>query len=82
MKRRKRRGPLSLVIAFFMGVLATLLFLVAGKTGTTLLVSGDTRLQRKQLGEAGEKIERLGDTLLEGLYRAKDFVRQGVDRSD
>lgn len=82
MKRKKRRGPLPLVIAFFMGVIATLMFLVPGKTGPTLLVNGDTRLQRAQFGEAGEKIEKLGDQLLVGLYRAKDFVASGIDRSE
>ena len=82
MKRRKRRGFLPLVIAFFMGVVVTLLFLVPGKTGPTLLVSGDDRLQREQLGEAGQKIEKIGDNVLSGLYRAKEFLRRNMASSD
>ena len=82
MKRRKRRGFLPLVIAFFMGVMATFLFLVPGKTGPTLLVSGDSRLQSEQFDRAGEKIEEIGDTLLAGLYRAKQFVRTNMEKKD
>ena len=82
MKRRKCCRFLPLVIAFFMGVVATLLFLVPGKTGPTLLVSGDVRLQREQFGEAGQKIEKIGDSLLAGLYRAKEFVRSKMESSD
>lgn len=82
MKRRKRLAVLPLVIAFFMGAITTLLFLVPGKTGPTLLVNGDAKLQRGDFGSAGKKIERLGDKLLECLYRSKEAIQKGIDKSD
>jgi hypothetical protein len=82
MKRRKQRRFLPLVISFFMGVIATLLILVPGKTGPTLLVSGDTQLQRQQFGKAGEKIEKIGDNLLAGLYHTKEFVQKNLDSTN
>jgi len=74
--RKKRVGLLRMAIAFFAGVFSTLFFLVPSKSGPTLLINGDPQSQLQNLNDAGEKIVRIGDTILVCAYKTKDFVQQ------
>lgn len=61
-------------LAFFAGVLVTLYVLIPGKHGPTILVNGDEGGQFKELGRAGDRVERFGDTALVYAYKAKDML--------
>ena len=75
MKKRRRSGLLKVMLAFFVGVIVTVYFLVPGKVGPTVLVSGDRQLQARQLDQAGQKIERAGAATVLYALRAKDYLR-------
>ena len=77
--RKKRIGLLRMAIAFFAGVFSTLFFLVPSKSGPTLLVNGDPQSQLQDLNNAGEKVVKIGDTILVFAYNAKDFVQHKVE---
>ena len=77
--RKKRVGLLRMAIAFFAGVFSTLFFLVPSKNGPTLLVNGDPQSQLQDLNDAGEKVVKIGDTILVFAYNAKDFVQQRIE---
>ena len=77
--RKKRPGLLRMVIAFFAGVFSALFFLVPSKSGPTLLVNGDPQSQLQDLNDAGEKVMKMGDTILACAYQAKDFVQQKIE---
>ena len=77
--RKKRVGLLRMAIAFFAGVFSTLFFLVPSKSGPTLLVNGDPQSQLQDLNDAGEKVVKIGDTILVFAYKAKDFVQQRIE---
>ena len=74
--RKKRLGLFRMAIAFFAGVFSTLFFLVPSKSGPTLLINGDPQSQLQNLSDAGDKIEKIGNTILICAYNAKDFVQQ------
>ena len=74
--RKKRLGLFRMAIAFFAGVFSTLFFLVPSKSGPTLLSNGDPQSQLQNLSDAGDKIEKIGNTILIVAYNAKDFVQQ------
>ncbi|KPK75613.1 MAG: hypothetical protein AMJ79_10635 [Phycisphaerae bacterium SM23_30] len=71
-----------MAVAFFAGVLASLFFLVPGKTGPTILVNGDRTQQVADLGQAGEKIEKFSDAALGYAYQAKEYVCQKLSKEE
>jgi hypothetical protein len=73
---------LRTAVAFFAGVLTSLFFLVPGKNGPTILINGDHNRQIAEIGQAGEKFEKLGDQALIGLYRAKAYVWQKMKKEN
>ena len=77
--RKKRVGFLRIAIAFFAGVFSTLFFLVPSKNGPTLLVNGDPQSQLQNLNDAGEKVVRIGDSILVCAYKAKDFIQHKIE---
>ena len=79
MKKRKQLGLFRILVAFFSGVLATLFFLVPGKTGPTLLVNGDRQVQFEDLSRAASKVELFGDKVLSFAYQTKDFLSSKLE---
>ena len=71
-----------MLLAFFAGVLTTLYFLVPGKSGTTVVVSGDRQNQLHQISQVGEKIEKSCDLALFYTYKARDYVRQELSAGE
>ena len=82
MSKTRSRGLLRMVVAFFAGVLTSLFFLVPGKTGPTILVNGDQARQAADLEQAAEKIEKLSDTALNYVYKAKNYAWQKMNRKE
>lgn len=78
----KKRGwsLFRTLLAFFAGVLATLYFLVPGKHGPTILVSGDEQGQVDDLDNACGKIQKASDIALFYAYKAKDWVHNKTDQ--
>ena len=74
-RRRRRLGLLRMLFAFFLGVIATLYVLTPGKTGPTVLVSGDRQFQLEQFDKAGQKIEQAGGAAALYAQKAKDFIQ-------
>ena len=79
MKKRKQLGIFHILVAFFSGVLATLFFLVPGKTGPTLLVNGNRQVQFEDLSRAANKVELLSNKVLSLAYQTKDFLAEKLD---
>ena len=76
MKRGIRFGLFRMVFSFFAGVLVTLFCLIPGKTGPTVLVSGDFGDQSRQMQEAEKRLEGVCDRVLTALYAMKTNLSQ------
>jgi len=73
---------LRMTVAFFVGVLTSLFFLVPGKSGPTILINGDQDRQIADLENAGHKLEDLSDRTLDYVYRAKDYLAQRINQQE
>ena len=73
---------LRMLVMFFTGVLATLFFLVPGKNGPTILVNGDSNQQVAEISQAGEKIEKVGETALAWTFKAKNYVWENIQNEE
>ncbi len=78
-KHRKRLAIMPIFIAFFSGVILTLFLLVPGKTGPTILVSGDHQVQVEGLNQAADRVEAVGDKLFHFAFNAKEKIMMGFD---
>jgi len=82
MKHKGSWGMLRMTVAFFVGVLTSLFFLVPGKSGPTILINGDQDRQIADLENAGHKLEDLSDRTLDYVYRAKDYLAQRLNQQE
>jgi len=79
MKKTTRRWAMvRLLLAFFAGVLLTVYLLVPGRSGPTVLVCGDERLQIQQLDRAGERLAQAGSHVWGYVGQAGDHLRSQV----
>jgi len=75
-KRTVRWGLLRLFLAFFAGVLATVYFLVPGRTGPTVLVYDQREMQVADISRAGDRVSQWGRDALGYAGRAKEYLKE------